>query len=298
MNHSEQAFQAAERMKALSPEERAKISAESSHRAQESYERFEKELTNGICPSCKKSIKTFSRKDPCLHWLFRPNGFRKNDFTLVYQKYGYRRISAFVRWAANTESPITNINDLKDEHSGRNFIDFSARWRHIVWSFSCNENDFTGNESGKIDFPHYHFQMRTDNRPFINYKDFHVPFTEEDLFLLNLQRDHSDIFRHGYGPAKSFQDLPEDEASVAKFVDSIRPTKEKSEADVRLDTLLFSEEGFTEEEIREAFEEAEKTGRSKASVLQERYGESQVTTIVSPGDSILDPHPRSERKRR
>jgi len=285
-------------MKALSPEERAQMSAESSQRAQESYEKFEAALTDGICPSCKKPIKTFSRKKPCLHWLFRPNGFKKKEFPLVYQKYGYRRISAFLRWAANTESPIANINDLREEHSGRSFIDFSARWKHIVWSFSCNDNDFTGKESGKIDFPHYHFQMRIDNQQFINYQDFHIPFTEEDLFLLNLQRDHSDIFKHGYGPAKSFQDLPEDEASIAKFVESIQPTKEQSEADVRLDTILVSEDGFTEEEIREAFEEAERTGRNKASVLQERFGNSQVTTFVSPGDSILNPHPRSERKRR
>lgn len=104
----------------------------------------------------------------------------------IYEKYGYGSIAAFIRWCANQERLISNINDLEEERSDRKILSYTVKWKNIEWTFDCSKNDFEGHIGTSIDYPHYHFQMRIDGRQFINFNEFHVPFTDQDLFVLKI----------------------------------------------------------------------------------------------------------------
>ena len=43
--------------------------------AEEDWTVFADCFERGICSICEKPIKTFSIKNPCLHWLLKPKGF-------------------------------------------------------------------------------------------------------------------------------------------------------------------------------------------------------------------------------
>ena len=114
------------------------------------------------CYLCGKPFKTISKENPCLHWLLRKCKFRKKDFPKITEKYDYYNISAFLRWVANTESGVRNINNLRDESSERKVFETTIKWSNVEWTLDCSKNDFEGHKGSKTDFPHWHFQMRVD----------------------------------------------------------------------------------------------------------------------------------------
>lgn len=67
------------------------------------------------CSLCKKDFKTFSRENPCVHSLLRRNDFKKKDFPKIYSGFDYHNISSFLKWVANEERFVGNINNLQSE---------------------------------------------------------------------------------------------------------------------------------------------------------------------------------------
>ena len=180
----------------ISPEDIQKGNEEAVKRTKEDFARFRDLYHQGICDVCKKGLDFFDRTTPCLHWLLRPTGFKKDDFKLIYKKFGYFRIDSFLRWVTNIEGPLLrNINDLEEEKAPGKILEHTIVFKNLEWSFSCTENDFNGHKNsiyGKE--PHYHFQMRSNGRPFINYNDYHPTFSDEDIWQLSMLKKYPDKF--------------------------------------------------------------------------------------------------------
>jgi len=146
-------------------------------RADAEYEEFVAAYQIGESYLCGKSFKTISKSSPCVHWLLRQCNFKKKDFPLVYEKFGYVQIAAFVRWVANQERFLSAINDLSDEKGDRKVLEYTVKWKNIEWTFDCSKNDYEGHGGTHSNFPHFHFQMRIDSKPFINFGDFHPAYS-------------------------------------------------------------------------------------------------------------------------
>lgn len=249
------------------------------------------------CYLCGKDFKTISKEQPCLHWLLRRGKFKKNDFALIYKKFGYYNIAAFLRWCANEEKLLSNINDLESEKTERKLLSSTIKWKNIEWTFDCSENDAQGHKGKHIDYPHYHFQMRIDSRPFINFNEFHVPFSEEDLAILGL-RGSSKVVQN-FGIAGSGM---QDAVSVDpnKVIELSSPSKNEEDATYHFSTMVdFGENPISGEELYEIQLEAEKEGKSLTYMLNKKMSaRAKIQTIISPADSIPNIASRTEHKSR
>lgn len=258
---------------------------------------FKEGYTKQNCYLCGKDFKTISKDQPCLHWLLRICKFKKNDFKLLYGKFGYHNIAAFLRWCANEEKLLSNINDLESERSSRKILSSTIKWKNIEWTFDCSENDAIGHKGKHIEYPHYHFQMRIDGRPFINFNEFHVPFSKEDLEILKL-RDNSRVVQN-FGVAGSGM---QDALSVDpdKVIELASPSENEEDATYHFSTIVdMSDNPISGEELYEIQMEAKKSGKSFTYMLNKRLGDrAKIQTVISPADSIPDIAIRTEHKPR
>lgn len=263
----------------------------------EHYEREE-------CYLCGKPFKTISKSEPCVHWLLRRCKFKKKDFSKITEKYDFYNIYAFLRWVANAESGVRNINNLKDESSERKLFETTIKWKNIEWTLDCSKNDFDGHQSSKTDFPHWHFQMRIDGNQFINFNDYHIPFTKDDQLKIVLENDPDSGFVHSFGPGgigmQEHLDRLEDDPE--EFIANVQTTSNPDEGTVHMQSIIKGPDGgISGDKINEALDMARNTGKSLAhcfSVVLSNDEEISITTIASPADSVPQIAKRAERKRR
>tara|TARA_B100000929_G_scaffold270383_1_gene240521 strand:+ start:369 stop:1262 length:894 start_codon:yes stop_codon:yes gene_type:complete len=283
----------------MSPEEIEEMNRLNDEEHQRQAEAFRAGYKKGICYLCDKPFKTISKSNPCLHWLLRQCKFKKKDFPKIYEKYGYGNIAAYIRWCANQDRFLSNINDLKNEKSDRKVLSYTVKWKNVEWTFDCSKNDFQGHQGTSIDYPHYHFQMRIDGRQFINFNDFHVPFTDHDLFILKNSLEQGDWFKQNFGAIGSgMQDAVS--AELEDILEHTSRSDNEDEATYHFSTMIEARDTpISGEEIYEIQKEAERTGKSFAFVAQKRLKErAKVQTVISPADSIPDIAARTEHKRR
>lgn len=283
----------------MSSDEIAEINHLNDEEHQKQVRSFKEGYQKGICYLCNKPFKTISSENPCLHWLLRQCKFKKKDFPKIYAKYGYGNIAAFIRWCANQERLLSNINDLKDEKPDRKFISYTVRWKNIEWTFDCSKNDFEGHSGTSIDYPHYHFQMRIDGKQFINFNDFHLPFTDHDIFILKTSIEQGDWFKQDFGAiGAGMQDAVS--IDLDDILEYTTPSEDEENATYHFSTMIDARDNpISGEEIYEIQMEAQRTGKSFALIAQQRLnGRAQVQTIVSPADSIPDIASRTEHMRR
>lgn len=267
--------------------------------SEKEHAHFVEHYERGLCYLCGKPFKTISKDTPCVHWLLRQCKFKKSDFPQVCERFGYTQIAAFTRWAANQERFLSGINDLSSEKSGRKVFEYTVRWKNIEWTFDCSKNDYQGHGTGHSAYPHYHLQMRIDGKPFINFGDFHIPLSEEDLFHLDLTHAASDIFHHSFG-AGGLGMQAGIEIDPEEIIRETVVTDNGDEATYRLQTMVMAgDKPFSGEALKKMVEESQATGATMAS-LAHKYlgGTASVKTVVSPADSIPEIARRTERKRR
>lgn len=266
------------------------------HRAQHIF--FRQGYRLGKCYLCGKDFETVSRDSPCLHWLLRRGKFKPKDIKLVAERWGYHQISAYLRWCANEEKLISNINDIKEEAPLGKFISATIRWKNIEWTFDCSANDLAGHGGVHSNFPHYHFQMRIDGRQFINFNDYHLPFSNEDLFFFKLDGSAGikmDFGVHGAGMQDAVSFDPED------IVNFTSVTSSEEDSAFHMSTSMISlGEPMRGEDIYELIQESRKSGRSFAALAREKYqgGDVAINTVISPSDGVPVITPRTERERR
>jgi hypothetical protein len=258
---------------------------------------FRAAYAEGKCYLCGDPFNQMRSSTPCTHWLLRQCRFKKHDFQKIYEKYDYHNIAAFLRWCANEDALLRNINDLEDEKSDRKVISYTIKWKNIEWTFDCTRNDLNGHGTGYSSTPHYHFQMRIDGRQFINFNDFHVPFSDRDLFNLSL-RDEPTV-HHSFGSAGAgMQDAVS--VDLELVLEHTVPTLNEAEATYHFSTMIEAiDQPLSGDELHEIFEEAKRTNKSFAYVAKQRLqGRARIQTVISPNDAIPDIAKRTEHKPR
>jgi len=254
------------------------------------YKEFKKDLENGICFLCKKPITEFTVTVPCMHWLLRPAGCNKGYFKLVFPKFNYLQIQSYLHWMANTEIPAGNINDLEEEKNPKKVIEYTIKYKNLEWSISCGRGDIGGhrfawNQEARV--PHYHFQMRIDLKPFINYSDFHIPFTDEDLWtlpiMLGLVKEAT--WLNGYG--MGMQDMMT-KLKPKELLDSMSPAKDESNGVYDLSTFVEAEPGkkLSGSELTDLFKKSRETGVPLAKLMKNMKNVGGIKTIIFPGPRV------------
>ncbi|MDP2256328.1 MAG: hypothetical protein Q8K05_09775 [Polaromonas sp.] len=264
--------------------------------AQDEFNRFVESYEAGICYLCDKTLTSFSKKSPCPHWLMKPKGFKKNDLPAIAEKYGFYQIQAFLRWVANHDAFARNINDLSEEGTGKLF-EVTIKWKNIEWAFSCAESDYQGHATSQHSkHQHYHFQMRLDNRPFINYSDFHLPFNEIDIINIETMRARPEKVKQRFSFGEGMSDLLSDE-TVEHIVNASASPDQESHGMFKLDSIAMAEEGkkISGDDVYALFQEAKEKGVTVASLMH-KLPNARTQVIVTPGPGVVEQAPRGGRK--
>lgn len=261
------------------------------------YERFVTSYQNGECYLCEKPFKSISKKTPCLHWLLKRCKFRSKDFSKVYNKFDYHQTMSYLRWVANQERFQGNINDLNEEKSNNKIIETTIKWDNIEWTFNCSTNDYLGH-GGNSNFPHYHFQMRIDGKPFINFNQHHIPFSGNDLFNIDLLQQKPEIISHSYGPGGlGMQDAVE--ADPEDILQYAVTAKDKEDATYQMQSIITSKDKDSPlkgEDIQAMLQESQKTGKPIASLIDKYFPDTvESNTIIFPVSTIPDISKRNGR---
>ena len=285
-------------LESLPEETRAHGNEENFRAAEAEYRDFLEHFGKGHCYLCKKPLTSFSKKSPCPHWLLKPKGFKKNDLFSIAQRYGYYQIQSFLRWIANQQGFARNINDLPDEGTGTKLFEVTIKYKNIEWAFSCAESDYQGHATSQhAKHQHYHFQMRLDRRPFINYSDFHVPFSEMDVINIETMRARPDKIRQRYSFGEGMRDVLND-STVEHIINATVPGDATDEAPFKIDAIAMADEGKTisGDDLYEIIQEAKAKNVTVASLMH-KLPNAHTRVIVTPGPGVVEQAPRSGRKK-
>jgi len=260
---------------------------------------FKKKLEKGICKYCELDFKSVNIDKICFHWLLRPIGINKKEIIKVLDHYDCIQIRSYLRWLAQSESFLRNINDLRDEQSSNMIIHETIKYKNIEWSIYCNPNDFIGHSEKRISStPHYHLQIKIDNKIYFKYSDHHIKLSDYDLFILNMIIKHPDKFAffpsYGVGIQTVIDNInPED------LLAQMKPSKDESKAQYNVQTFIKTKEGKTikGDLIYQAIQESKKRNIPIAQVLKEMKLDAEVVIKINPSDNLPDMSNRSKRKR-
>lgn len=286
--------------KTLTQEQIDDMNKQEQQRAAKEHDEFLYYHSQDICYICKKPYKTISKDTPCVHWLLREGKFNKKGFKGVYEKFDFFSINAFLRWVANEEQYLKNINDMKDEQSEDKIIQETIKWKHVEWSFECSKGDFKGHGGSQSDFPHYHFQMRLNGQQFINYSDFHIPLSKYDITKFEMMKDKDSEFIHTFGTrGAGMNDAIK--VDINKIFNSADFRGDELNGIFHFQSIIQAPNGIEGEMIDEAYEESRKTGKSVAKIMRDKLAgrkDVRMITIGSPADSVPEIAKRTEHKKR
>jgi hypothetical protein len=285
--------------KTLAPEQVKERNTEQRQRAEEEAAKFRAAFAEGNCSVCGQPLASYAKSEPCLHWLLRPEGFEKDDLPRIAKKWGMGPMQLFARRVANEEGFAKNINDLAVEGSGK-LIELTIKAQDKEWSFSCGEGDYAGHESDSEDSrrPHYHLQMRVNERPFIDYSNFHLPLSTGDMRAIEAKRAGAATLRYagGEGLSEVFTD-----ENMERLATSGTPVEKEGEGLAKLDHLVFADKpgGMRAEDIMAAIQKAKAANKPMTEFLRD-IPDVKVTTIVSAGPGTVAQAPRKggRKKRR
>jgi len=266
------------------------------------YLRFTQGYKNSKCYFCNCTFDTYDRNNPCLHWLLRICAFRKKDFRLIIDQFNFHQLSAYLRWVSNIEHGVKNINDLKEESIEKKIFETTIKWKNIEWTLDCSQSDFDGHGKSKADYPHWHFQMKVDDLQFINFNDYHIPFTKDDIVKLSLHKDEESNFSHSFGYGGSgMQDAMDNlDLDFDSHMQNAMSASNPEDGVFHIQSVITAPDGgISGEKIDEALAMSKKTGKTLAHCFNEVLKDnekSSITSIISPADTIPDIARRGSRK--
>lgn len=293
-----------EKIKSLSQEDSLSHFESQQEQYDKEHSSFLKHYGDNKCYLCGKSVSTTSKDNPCLHWLLRKCKFKKKSFPLLIDKYDYYQISCYLHWVANAETGSRNINNLKEESSERKLFETTIRWKNIEWTLDCSKNDFKGHSGTKTNFPHWHFQMQIDGMQFINFNDFHIPFSKDDQLKITLENDSDSGFTHTFGLGGQGMQERIDQFSrdPDEFITNAMATSNPDEGAIHMSSIIMgAKDGIDGDKINEALEMARSTGKTLTHCFREVLSDDKdvsIKTFASPAESVPAIAKRSERKRR
>jgi len=264
--------------------------------AQEEHARFKAAYDNGECYLCHKSLKSFSRKNPCIHWLLKPKGFKKKDIKTIADVFGLTQIEPLLRWYANEIAFAKNINNFSDEGTGNKIIELTIKYNNLEWSFSCAESDYLGHQNSQhAKHPHYHFQMRIDKRPFINFNDFHLPLSKMDIINMEALRTKPDLIKRQNSFGEGMSEVLHEDV-IEQALNTAASSEEHNEAPFHIESFAHAKEGaqIQGEDLYQIIQEAKQKGVTVASLLH-KLPNAETQVVISPGPGVVEQAPRSQR---
>jgi hypothetical protein len=128
--------------------------------------------------------------------------------------------------------------------------------------------------------------MRIDNKPFIDFSDFHIPFSDYDLFLL--KGKESGCLKHTrWSWWVWIQEALESLIEIwDDWIDSMNSAKDEDEAQFHFSTII--KWPIKWEVIDEIIQESQKTWKTMTTIARKKLGKDNVQCIVSPSELIHD----------
>ncbi len=285
-------------LQTLPESERIKGNEAERERVETEFKQFKEAYHKDCCYLCNKPFTSFSKKSPCIHWLLKPKGFKKKDFKRITSAYGYFQIQSYLRWLANQSSFARNINDLPEERTGTKLFEVTIRFRNLEWSFSCAPGDYDGHGTSQHGTqPHYHFQMRVDKKPFIDFGDFHVPFSKMDIINIEAMQTLPNLYKQRYSFGEGMKEVLRDDLAE-QIVNTTVAGDDYDEAPFKIDTIAMAEEGksISGDDLYNIIQEAKAKGVTVASLMH-KLPNAQAQIFISPGPGVVEQAPRTGRKK-
>lgn len=282
----------------LSKDEINKINKKQLEMTKKEHKNFSINFENNKCYICNLPLSKFDENKIYYHWLLRPAGIKKSHIkNLLNSGKGYLRITTYLRWVANTEIPFRNISDLSEEMADDKIFEVTIKYKNLEWSFSCSPSDYKGHSSSRFaNFPHYHFQMKINNKMFIKFSDFHPPFNKEDLFSFEAQKMYPKKIKFGYTFGEGMNFIL-DKQNIEKTYNLIKTSKDENKATFDIQSVIEAPEGKTISGslIKELIEESKCTGIPLSKLLRQ-LDDVKVTSIISPGKGVPEIKKRKRKK--
>jgi len=178
-------------------------------------------------------------------------------------------------------------------------VELTTKYKDLEWAISCGKGDYDGHGSDSKDSkkPHYHFQMRVDKKPYIDYADFHIPLHHSDIVTMEAERlapDHvTRRFSGGEGMSEVFT-----EENVEKLALHGKAVDNDADGIVKFDHIIVADEG-TELDAQAVLDIARKAraeGRPATKALR-TLPNARVLTIAEPGPGVVEQAVRSGGRR-
>jgi len=289
------------RFQELSPEEIISGNERILKSVNAEYQEFCNTYQNGKCYLCGRSFDDVDEKDPCVHILLRRANFKKELYAILFDKFEYYQIASYLRWVANEDVAVRNINDLKDECADNKIFNETIVWKNIEWTLDCSQSDFEGHRASEVGKePHWHIQIKQDGLVFIKFNDFHIKFKDKDLITMSLIKDNA--MEHTYGEAGlGMQKVVEfAQRNPEQFITSCGAANDCEEkAAFRIQSVISAPPGkkISGEDVCKAMEMSKKTGKLISVCLQEILGNNcSASVMVSPHDRVPKIAKRGKRK--
>lgn len=264
------------------------------------HEDFITNLKKGKCFLCGMNMNSFKDSVHCFHWFTYPKGIRKKHFESYLKKpIGFFQLDSYFRWLANSEVFLTNINDLKDETSATSYLESTFRYKNFEWAFSVGHTDLEGHPAAKVGAePHFHIQMKVDDQIFLRFNDFHIPFSDQDLFMIELRKQMGDELLINQGSLNAGISVLENEEFLEELEKEMIRADDESTAPFNRQTIIMAPEGQTisGEIIQQAYEESLRTKEPVSKIIQRLVNDVKVITHIAPGDGVPEMTKRSGKK--
>lgn len=280
----------------LSQEEIDEINKKDLEESEKEYNGFVSAFKLGECFYCGGELDSFNKEKPCFHWLLLPKGIRKNNFNSFLKNSECFRLTAYLRWVANQEKPFRNINDLKIESRASRIFETTIIFQNKEWTFCCAKSDFEGH--GRFNFPHYHLCIKVDGNRFINFRDYHLKLSNQDLFELDCHLGKNDKIKYHWGRGAGMQDLVNLPPDL--LIDNLKSQDEEKNSTFHLQSFIEAKHGekILGDDIADLIDESRKTGKTFTSLAREKLKNVSVKTIISPGEGVVELNERSSRGRK
>jgi hypothetical protein len=164
---------------------------------QKQFKEFLTAFKKDCCYLCGMKLSYFNEHESCFHWFLQPKGIKKKHFESYLKKpIGFFQLQSYLRWVANTDEKIKNINDLSNENLNGKLLETTIKFKNIEWSFNYGKTDLEGHKgTHNGDFPHFHMQILRDNLPIISFNNLHIPFSNHDVFMIEAM-ENDDLMEH------------------------------------------------------------------------------------------------------
>ncbi len=281
----------------LTPEEIQEGNREQETENKRLYLEFQEAYSKGCCSLCGMKLDYFSPDETCFHWFLKPSGIKKKYFKeYLSEDIGFFKLESYFRWLAHIEKPFRNINDLKSETTESKLLETTIKYKNIEWSLNYGKSDLEGHKNSKnANFPHFHLQMLVDGLPFIRFNDFHIPFSKEDLFNIELLKEENVLFQNSQAPGMT--DILENPEMLEKIDEHLTVAENEEDASVHFGTMIKMPEGKTMsgDKIAEIIEESRRTKKTVRHLMKEHFPEANIVSEVTPADGVPEKKKRKKR---